>query len=159
MNAFVCQSVRPHIAKALLILKIKMQVSGPDILCEFRKSRKIFKVSLFLFNAGGDQANICGRYAENLFRVIFGAHPQIFSKYDVFFPQHFRDPPIFSRNCKYFPLEFGDLPAFCGHKSTENVHLLIFGPLDLRLLSIFERLFGAHFPCKKGGENVPVEST
>ena len=60
---------------------------------------------------GGGQANICGRYAENLFRALFGAHPQIFSKNDVFFPQHFRDPPIFSRKRKYFPLKFGDLPT------------------------------------------------
>ena len=60
----------------------------------------------------GGQAKICGRYAENLFRVLFGTHPQFFSRNYVFFPKHFQDPPMFFRKCKFFPLKFGDPPTF-----------------------------------------------
>ena len=62
--------------------------------------------------AGGDQAKICGTYAENLFRVLFGTHLQIFSKKYVFFPKHFWDPPIFFPKIRFFPLKFGHLPTF-----------------------------------------------
>ena len=57
------------------------------------------------------QANICGRYAENLFRVLFGAHPQFFSKNDVFFPQYlwYGTHPFFP-NMQFSPLNFGVLP-------------------------------------------------
>ena len=69
-------------------------------------------VIFFLRVTRGGQAKICGRYAENLFRVLFGTHPQFFSRNYVFFPKHFQDPPMFFRKCKFFPLKFGDPPTF-----------------------------------------------
>ena len=48
----------------------EVQSSVHDIL-GFDKDQKIE-------GTRGDQANICGRYAENLFWLLFGTHPQIF---------------------------------------------------------------------------------
>ena len=87
--------------------------------------------------SGGGQAKICGTYAENLFRVIFGTHPPFFSMNNRFFPQHFQDPPIFFRKCKFFPLKFGDPPTFLW-----KIHIYqIFDPLTSRPLSVLCSLF------------------
>ena len=86
----------------------------------------------------GDPANICGRYAKNLFRLLFGTHQQIFSISYAFFPHHFQDPPIFFPKIQIFSSEIWR-PT---HISTENLHLPNFRPLNSRPLSVFEGLFG-----------------
>ena len=56
---------------------------------------------------GGGQANICGAYAENLFRASFGTHLQIFSKIADFFINFFGTHQIFSENANFFHWKFG----------------------------------------------------
>ena len=97
------------------------------------------KIQLYIITQAGRgvQAKICGTYAENLFRVLFGTHPpNIFHKLR-FFPQHLQDPPILFRKCNFFPLKFGHLPTFL-----LKIHVyLFFDPLTSRYFSVFERLF------------------
>ena len=91
----------------------------------------------WLHSSGGGQAKICGTYAENLFRVMFGTHPPFFSINHRFFPQHFQFPPIFFRKCKFFPLKFGDPPTFL-----PKIHIYqIFDILILRPLSVHDSLY------------------
>ena len=55
----------------------------------------------------GGQANICGTYAENLFRVSFGTHLQIISKIADFFINFFGTHQFFSENANFFHWKFG----------------------------------------------------
>ena len=67
----------------------------------FRSKKDLFGIK-GAERAGGGQANICGAYAENLFRASFGTHLQIFSKIADFFINFFGTHQIFSENANFF---------------------------------------------------------
>ena len=87
-------------------------------------------------NPGGDQANICGTYAENLFRASFGTHLQIFSKIADF-------SSIFLGPTTFFP----KMQTF----STENLGPTNFFP-RMQIFSI-ENLGPTYNPTLKNHRN------
>ena len=60
----------------------------------------------------GGQPKICGTYAENLFRVMFGTHPPFSSINHRFFLSIFRTHNSFSENANFFLWNLGTHPYF-----------------------------------------------